>query len=123
MILDFGLARIADGAALKNSFRKQVEKMPAQWKTLLNKAFESDQPLKRALVAVAMVRTFPNRSNLAADLAKLFADEQVLPEFRVAGLIALEKLQPKKAEPMVSHLLLAIRKQSGTAKDQLNALF
>ena len=102
--------------------RKQVAKMPAQWKTLLNKAFESDRPLKRALVAVAMVRTFPNRSNLATDLANLFADEQVLPEFRVAGLIALEELQPKKNEPMVSHLLLAIRKQSGPAKEQLNAL-
>ena len=103
-----------------NQLQKAAAKIPAQLKALLNSAYESGQPLKRALVAVAMVRAFPNRANLAIDFAKLLADEQVSPELRLAGLNALEKL-PIETIRSVAGQLLAAGKQSENANDRLKA--
>ncbi len=105
----------------KQQPRRLATKMPSKWRALLNEAFESDEPMKRGLVAIAMVRTFPNRPNLAMDLAELLADEQVLPELRAAGLVALEELLPEQIEPVASRLI-AVGKQRGPAKDRLAAL-
>ena len=92
--------------------------MSVEWKALLNSAFESEQPLKRALVAVAMLRTFPDRPDLAVAFAKLLADEEVSPQVRNAGLVGLEELLSEKIKP-VAGMLLAVGKQSGPTKDRM----
>ena len=98
--------------------RKSAAKMSVEWKALLNSAFESEQPLKRAMVAVAMLRTFPDQSNLAVAFAKLLADEEVSPQVRNAGLVGLEELLSEKIKP-VAGMLLAVGKQSGPTKDRM----
>ena len=113
-------ANVEDPLWLFNSSqpRKSAAKMLVEWKALLNSTFESEQPLKRAMVAVAMLRTFPDRPDLAVAFAKLLADEEVSPQVRNAGLVGLEELLSEKIKP-VAGMLLAVGKQSGPTKDRM----
>ena len=98
--------------------RKMTGEAFAEWNKLLTDAFESDQPSKRGLVAVPLARNFPDRPDLAKELAGMLADKKLPTDVRAAALYALRELPVAKIQSL-GDTLLEVGKQSGPEKDQL----
>ena len=82
-----------------------LDNVDPKWREFIDKAFDSDMPLRQGFAAVAMVKLNPDRSNLAKDLAGLFASQNVMPLLRCNALYALEQMLPFQVQPVASSLL------------------